>query len=69
MAESSFFFERLVVFQCIIKSIVMKKLYLSPVVREAGIKYEVNFMTSPVGIGGSTGEDLDPSGDVVDPWS
>ena len=31
----------------------MKKLYLSPVVREAGIKYEVNFLTSNIGIGGS----------------
>ena len=47
----------------------MKKLYLSPVVREADTKYEASFLTSNVGIGGSTGEDLDPSGDVVDPWS
>ncbi len=46
----------------------MKKLYLSPVVREAGIKYEVNFLTSNIGIGGSTGEDLE-TGDTVDPWS
>lgn len=47
----------------------MKKLYLSPVVRKAGINYEVNFLTSTIGFGGATGEDLDLSGDTVDPWS
>lgn len=47
----------------------MKKLYLSPVIRKAGVQYEVNFMVSNVGIGGSTGEDLDDSGDVINPWS
>ncbi len=47
----------------------MKKHYLSPAVREAGIKYDVNILTSNIGIGGSTGEDLDNSGDVIDPWS
>ena len=47
----------------------MKKLYLSPVVREADTKYEASFLNSTFSTGGSTGEDLDISGDVVDPWS
>lgn len=47
----------------------MKKHYLSPVVREAGIKYDVNVLVSTIGFGGASGEDLDTSGDVIDPWS
>ena len=47
----------------------MKKQYLTPDVRVAYVGFEANFMTSPVGLGGVGGEDLDDSGDPFDPWS
>ena len=46
----------------------MKKTYLFPDTRIARVQYEVNFMTSPVDLGGSTGEDLD-NPDDINPWS
>lgn len=46
----------------------MKKVYLSPDVRKKDILVDVNFLTSIITIGGSTGEDLnDPIEE--DPWS
>lgn len=47
---------------------IMKKTYLVPATRFARVQYEANFMTSPVGLGGSTGEDLD-NPDDINPWS
>jgi hypothetical protein len=47
----------------------MKKEYLIPEVRIAYVGFEVNFLASTVGFGGSTGEDLDDPDDPFDPWS
>ena len=47
---------------------MMKKEYLIPDVRIAYVGFEVNFLTSPITTGGSTGEDLDDPIDN-DPWS
>ena len=47
----------------------MKKQYLTPDVRVAYVGFEVNFLTSNIGIGGSTGEDLDDPDDPFNPWS
>lgn len=46
----------------------MKKEYLEPVVRIAYVGFEVNFLTSTITTGGSTGEDLDDP-NPFDPWS
>ena len=45
----------------------MKKVYLSPDVRDLDIRFEINFMISTT-YSGSTGEDLDDPFDT-DPWS
>ena len=47
----------------------MKKCYLSPDLRIKDLQMEFSFLDSTVGIGGSTGEDLDTSGAVLNPWS
>lgn len=47
----------------------MKKQYLIPNTRVAYVGFEVNFLTSPFGFDGSTGEDLDGPDDPFDPWS
>ena len=47
----------------------MKKCYLSPNLRIKDLQMEFSFLDSTVGIGGSTGEDLDTSGAVFNPWS
>jgi hypothetical protein len=47
----------------------MKKQYLTPDVRVAYVGFEVNFLTSDIGFGGSTGEDLDDPDDPFNPWS
>jgi len=47
----------------------MKKCYLSPNLRIKDLQMEFSFLDSTVGIGGSTGEDLDDSGVVINPWS
>ena len=46
----------------------MKKEYLTPDVRIAYVGFEVNFLTSGISTGGSTGEDLDDP-NPFDPWS
>ena len=46
----------------------MKKQYLTPDTRVAYVGFEVNFLTSTISTGGSTGEDLDDPIDF-DPWS
>lgn len=46
----------------------MKKQYLEPEVRIAYVGFEVNFLTSTITTGGSTGEDLDDPY-PYDPWS
>ena len=46
-----------------------KKEYLEPEVRIAYIGFEVNFLASPVGVGGVGGEDFDDPDDPFDPWS
>lgn len=46
----------------------MKKVYLTPGAEYLDTLFEANFLTSSVGIGGSTGEDLGDGG-TVDPWS
>ena len=48
--------------------IKMKKEYLAPDMRISYVGFEVNFLTSPINTGGSTGEDLDDP-DPFDPWS
>ena len=47
----------------------MKKTYLTPDVRVMYVGFEVNFLTSDISFGGSTGEDLDDPGDPFNPWS
>ena len=47
----------------------MKKEYLTPEMRIAYVGFEVNFLASEIGFGGSTGEDLDDPDDPFDPWS
>ena len=47
----------------------MKKQYLEPEVRIACVGFEVNFLTSTVDFGDSTGEDLDDPDGPFDPWS
>jgi len=47
---------------------VMKKEYLTPDVRFSYVGFEVNFLTSAINTGGSTGEDLDDPY-PYDPWS
>lgn len=46
----------------------MKKEYLAPDMRISYVGFEVNFLTSTIHSGGSTGEDLDDP-DPFDPWS
>lgn len=46
----------------------MKKVYLTPGAEYLDTLFEANFLTSTVGIGGSTGEDLGDGGSV-NPWS
>ena len=46
----------------------MKKVYFTPGAEYLDTLFEANFLTSSVGIGGSTGEDLGDGG-TVDPWS
>ena len=48
--------------------IKMKKEYLAPDMRISYVGFEVNFLTSPITTGGSTGEDLDDP-NPFDPWS
>jgi hypothetical protein len=48
--------------------IKMKKEYLAHDMRISYVGFEVNFLTSPINTGGSTGEDLDDP-DPFDPWS
>lgn len=47
----------------------MKKTYLVPQMRVAHVGFEVNFLASPIGFDGSTGEDLDDPGEPFNPWS
>ena len=47
----------------------MKKEYLTPEMRIAYVGFEVNFLASEIGFGGSTGEDLDDPDDPFNPWS
>ena len=47
----------------------MKKQYLTPDTRVAYVGFEVSFLASNFGFGGSTGEDLDDPDDPFNPWS
>ena len=47
----------------------MKKQYLTPDTRVAYVGFEVNFLASPVELGGVGGENFDDPDDPFDPWS